>query len=98
MSPGDEVYGGQVVGQHTRGDDLVINVCKTKHLTNHRKSFADITEGIAPAHIFSLDDAIEYLGRDELLEVTPESLRIRKHYLDHNVRAKRLKQAKKEDA
>ncbi len=97
VTPTDEVYGGQVVGQHTRGDDLVINVCKTKHLTNHRKAFADITEGITPPHIFSLDDAIEYLGSDELLEVTPKSIRIRKSYLDHNVRAKMLKQTKKED-
>ena len=95
VKPGDEVYGGQVVGQHTRGDDLVINVCKTKHLTNHRKAFADITEGIAPPHIFSLDDAIEYLCRDELLEVTPKSLRIRKKNLVHHERAKLLKQTKK---
>ena len=98
VKPTDEVYGGQVVGQHTRGDDLVINVCKTKHLTNHRKSFADITEGIAPARIFSLDDAIEYLGSDELLEVTPKSLRIRKKRLAHHERAKLLRQSKKEEA
>ncbi len=95
VRPTDEVYGGQVVGQHTRGDDLVINVCKTKHLTNHRKAFADITEGIAPARIFSLDDAIEYLGSDELLEVTPKSLRIRKKRLAHHERAKLLRQSKK---
>jgi len=98
VRPGDEVYSGQVVGQHTRGDDLVINVCKTKHLTNHRKAFAEITEGIAPPHIFSLDDAIEYLGSDELLEVTPAAIRIRKTILDHNARAKKLKQAKKEES
>jgi GTP-binding protein len=95
VKPGDEVYAGQVVGQHTRGDDLVINVCKTKHLTNHRKSFAEITVGLTPPRILSLDEAIEYLGDDELLEVTPKSLRIRKKELDHNARHKVRKQAKK---
>jgi GTP-binding protein len=73
----------------------VINVCKTKHLTNHRKAFADISVGLAPPHILSLDDAIEYLGRDELLEVTPASLRIRKMNLNHEMRGKSLKAAKK---
>ena len=96
VRPGDEVYGGQVVGQHTRGDDLVINVCKAKHLTNHRKAFADITVGLAPPHVLSLDNAIEYLGSDELLEVTPQSLRIRKDNLNHERRGKSVKQAKKE--
>ncbi len=95
VKPGDEVYAGQVVGQHTRGDDLVINVCKTKHLTNHRKAFADITTGLTPPRILSLDEAIEYLGDDELLEVTPKALRIRKKELDHNARHKVIKQAKK---
>ncbi len=95
VKPGDEVYAGQVVGQHTRGDDLIINVCKTKHLTNHRKAFADITTGLTPPRILSLDEAIEYLGDDELLEVTPKSLRIRKKALDHNTRHKAVKQAKK---
>ncbi len=95
VKPGDEVYAGQVVGQHTRGDDLIINVCKAKHLTNHRKAFADITTGLTPPRILSLDEAIEYLGDDELLEVTPKSLRIRKKVLDHNTRHKAVKQAKK---
>lgn len=98
VKPGDEVYGGQVVGQHTRGDDLVINVCKAKHLTNHRKAFADITVGLAPPRNLSLDDAIEYLGEDELLEVTPQSLRIRKTNLNHEARSKAIKQAKKAQA
>ena len=95
VKPGDEVYAGQVVGQHTRGDDLVINVCKTKHLTNHRKAFAEITTGLTPPRILSLDEAIEYLGDDELLEVTPKSLRIRKKELDHNARHKVMKNKKK---
>ncbi len=95
VKPGDEVYAGQVVGQHARGDDLVINVCKTKHLTNHRKAFADITTGLTPPHILSLDEAIEYLSEDELLEVTPKALRIRKKELDHNARGKAIKSKKK---
>jgi len=95
VKPGDEVYAGQVVGQHARGDDLVINVCKTKHLTNHRKAFADITIGLAPPIIHSLDEAMEYLSDDELLEVTPAALRIRKRELDHNLRGRAIKSKKK---
>ncbi len=95
VKPGDEVYAGQVVGQHARGDDLVINVCKTKHLTNHRKAFADITTGLTPPKVLSLDEAIEYLSDDELLEVTPAALRIRKKELDHNARGKAIKSKKK---
>jgi GTP-binding protein len=94
VSPEDEVYSGQVVGQYTRNSDLVVNVCKTKHLTNHRKSFAEITVGLTPPRIMSLDEAIEYLGTDELLEVTPRSLRVRKKVLNHDVRQKATKQAK----
>jgi GTP-binding protein len=94
VTPEDHVYAGQVVGQYTRDDDLVVNVCKTKHLTNHRKSFAEINVGMTPARILSLDDAIDYLDTDELLEVTPHSLRVRKRELDHNVRQRAAKQAK----
>jgi GTP-binding protein len=94
VSPEDEVYGGQVVGQYSRNSDLVVNVCKTKHLTNHRKSFAEINVGLTPPRIMSLDEAIEYLGTDELLEVTPHSLRVRKRELKHDIRQKAAKQAK----
>jgi len=95
VSPEDEVYNGQVVGQYTRGGDLVVNVCKTKHLTNHRKSFAEINVGLTPPRIMSLDEAIEYLGQDELLEVTPKSLRVRKKELKHDIRQKEAKRATK---
>jgi GTP-binding protein len=88
VSPEDKVYGGQVVGQYYRNDDLIVNVCKAKHLTNHRKSFAEITIGLTPPRVFSLDEAIEYLATDELLEVTPKSLRIRKRVLEHERRKK----------
>jgi len=89
----DQVYCGQVVGQHIRDDDLVINVCKAKHLTNHRKSFAEITEGIAPPRLMSLDEAIEYLSNDELLEVTPQAQRVRKRILNHEQRKQAAKRA-----
>lgn len=92
--PGDEVYAGQVVGQYIRDDDLVVNVCKTKHLTNHRKSFAEINVGLTPPRLMSLDEAIEYLGGDELLEVTPRSLRVRKKVLNHETRQKTAKRVK----
>jgi GTP-binding protein len=95
VSPEDEVYGGQVVGQYTRSGDLVVNVCKTKHLTNHRKSFAEINVGLTPPRLMSLDEAIEYLGQDELLEVTPRSLRVRKQELKHDIRQKEVKRATK---
>ncbi len=94
VTPGDEVYSGQVVGQHIRDDDLVINVCKARHVTNHRKSFAEINVGLTPPRIMSLDEAIEYLGSDELLEVTPRSLRVRKKTLNHEIRQKAAKRAR----
>jgi GTP-binding protein len=96
VTPEDQVYAGQVVGQYSREDDLVVNVCKTKHLTNHRKSFAEINVGLTPPRILSLDEAIDYLDVDELLEVTPKSLRVRKKQLDHNVRQRAAKQARQE--
>ncbi|GAB4408305.1 MAG: translational GTPase TypA [Anaerolineae bacterium] len=96
VTPEDQVYAGQVVGQYSREDDLVVNVCKTKHLTNHRKSFAEINVGLTPPRILSLDEAIDYLDVDELLEVTPKSLRVRKKQLDHNMRQRAAKQAKQE--
>jgi GTP-binding protein len=91
VSPGDQVYVGQVTGEHIRDNDLVVNVCKAKHLTNHRQSTSEITIGLTPPRILSLDDAIEYLGGDELLEVTPRSLRIRKKVLSHEERYKARK-------
>ena len=94
VSPGDKVYGGQVVGQNARDEEMVVNVCKTKHLTNVRKSFSDITVGLTPPRILSLDESIEYLGADELLEVTPKSLRIRKRNLNHDLRARAIKREK----
>ncbi len=93
VRPGDEVYGGQIVGQNQRDTEMVVNVCKAKHLTNVRKSFSDITVGLTPSRIMSLDECIEYLEADELLEVTPQSLRLRKRTLNHD---RRIRAAKKE--
>ena len=92
--PGEEVYKGQVVGQHIRDDELVINVCRTKNLTGHRAVPKAIIESLSPPRILSLDDAIEYLGSDELLEVTPAALRVRKKELRHEMRQKEAKRAK----
>ncbi|HTP11496.1 MAG TPA: translational GTPase TypA [Anaerolineae bacterium] len=82
IGPVVEVYEGMVVGQHIRDTDLAVNVCKKKHLTNMRSSTGDIAVRLTPPRVMSLDDCIEYLGPDELLEVTPQSLRIRKRILN----------------
>jgi GTP-binding protein len=95
VMPGDQVYAGQVVGQHIRDEDLVINVCRTKHLTGHRAVPTAIVEALSTPRLMSLDESIEYLSADELLEVTPDSLRIRKKELKHEQRMKEAKKAKK---
>jgi GTP-binding protein len=93
-APGEQVYAGQVVGQHIRAEELVINVCRTKNLTGHRAVPRAIVEALPAPRIMSLDESIEYLGPDELLEVTPESLRIRKKELRHDIRQREIKRAK----
>ena len=94
LQPGDEVYSGQVVGQNARHEDLVINVCKAKNSTGHRATPKAVAVSLSTPRIFSLDDAIEYLSFDELLEVTPTSLRIRKKDLNHDRRRKKRKKEK----
>jgi GTP-binding protein len=86
VEPGDSVYMGQVVGINNRSDDLVVNVVKKKNLTNHRATQSADAVKISQAKKMSLEQCIEFIDRDELLEVTPQSLRIRKLYLDHNDR------------
>ena len=95
VGPGIDVYGGMVVGEHQRPGDLDVNVCKKKALNNMRTSFKEIDSRLTPPKEMSLDECIEYLADDELLEVTPENLRIRKRELDANERQKILKRAKK---
>jgi GTP-binding protein len=82
VEPNDPVYTGQVIGEHIRPDDLVINVCKTKKLSNMRASSADEKSNITPAIKFSLEEAMEYIRNDEYVEVTPKSIRVRKITLD----------------
>ncbi|MEN6617945.1 MAG: translational GTPase TypA [Rikenellaceae bacterium] len=89
IHPGDEVYSGQVVGEHSRGEDLGINICKTKKLTNIRASGTDDKAMLAPPIIFSLEESLEYIQEDELVEITPKSIRLRKIYLDENDRKRR---------
>ncbi len=86
INPQDEVYAGQVVGEHVHDNDLVINVTKAKQLTNMRASGADDKARIVPPIIFSLEEALEYIKEDELVEVTPKSMRMRKIILDHLAR------------
>lgn len=94
IAPGFDVYGGMVVGENQRPDDLEVNICKTKHLTNMRNAVRDIEVRLAPYRNMSLDECIEYLTDDEFLEVTPENLRIRKRILAHHIRGRATKRAK----
>ena len=82
VEPGEPIYGGQVVGEHTRDFDLNVNICKTKKLTNVRAAGSDEKVALPPAVKFSLEEALEYIQEDELVEVTPHSMRIRKILLD----------------
>ena len=93
IEPGIEVYRGMVVGENKRPDDIEINVCKTKHLTNMRNNIREIDHRLVTPREMSLDQYIEYLADDELLEVTPKNLRIRKRVLDHGTR---MRDAKRE--
>ena len=81
VNPGEEIYEGQVIGKNSRGNDMVINITKTKKLSNVRSSGADDKAKIVPAIKFSLEEALEYIQKDEYVEVTPRSLRLRKVYL-----------------
>ena len=84
--PQEEVYAGQVVGEHVHDNDIVVNVTKAKQLTNVRASGTDEKAHIIPPVEFSLEEALEYIKGDEYVEVTPKSMRIRKIILDHNDR------------
>ncbi|GGN10280.1 GTP-binding protein [Dyadobacter beijingensis] len=86
VDPGDEIYGGQVVGEHNRPNDIVVNLQEAKKLTNMRASGSDDGLRIAPKINFSLEESMEYIQKDEYLEVTPQNMRMRKIYLDENER------------
>nr|WP_294469285.1 translational GTPase TypA [uncultured Sellimonas sp.] len=86
ISPGERVYAGMVVGENAKTDDIEINVCRAKHLTNTRASGSDDALKLSPPRILSLEEALDFIDTDELLEVTPKSLRIRKKILDSRLR------------
>lgn len=83
IDPGEEVYAGEVVGEHVHDNDLVVNVCKAKQLTNVRASGSDDKAHIVPKTVMSLEECLEYIKEDEYVEVTPKSMRMRKIILDH---------------
>jgi GTP-binding protein len=91
ISPGDEIYTGQIIGESIRPGDLVINVVRAKQLTNMRASGSDGTVKITPKIDFSLEEALEYIQADEYVEVTPKSIRLRKILLDENERKRNEK-------
>ncbi len=93
VGPAVEVYSGMIVGQYNRQDDLELNVCKAKHLTNMRSKSSDGTVQLTPHTQLSLEQCIDFIEDDELLEVTPKSLRLRKRYLDANERKRHQKTA-----
>ena len=88
IGAGEKVYAGMVIGQTGRSEDIEVNVCKTKKLTNTRSSSADDALRLSPPRILSLEQALDFIDTDELLEVTPKSLRIRKKILDHTMRTR----------
>jgi len=94
VKPGDEVYAGQVVGRNIRAEELVINVCQAKQLTNFREKPSATSDMLNAARNLSLDDSIQYLEKGDLLEVTPVALRIRKKDLRHEIRQREAKRAK----
>lgn len=97
IGPGTQVYEGMIVGESSRPEDIVVNVCKKKHLTNMRSATADEALRLTPPVQLSLEECIEFLAEDELLEVTPKSLRLRKKILNHEMRKKMEARAKKEE-
>jgi GTP-binding protein len=91
IDPGEDIYAGQVIGENTRPDDIVINVTRAKQLTNMRASGSDENVKITPKINFSLEEAMEYIEKDEYLEITPKAIRMRKIFLDENERKRASK-------
>ncbi|MCA9543598.1 MAG: translational GTPase TypA, partial [Myxococcales bacterium] len=97
VEPSEKVYGGQVVGESARQQDLVVNPCKAKKLDNMRTAFKEIDTGLNVVRKMALEEALEYINADELVEVTPAAIRLRKRILDHSDRRRLEKQATKAD-
>jgi len=91
IGPGRQVYAGQIVGQNAKADDMAVNVCKRKHLTNFRAAGSDDALRLTPPVIMSMEQALEFIADDELLEITPKSLRLRKRELSHEQRMRKRK-------
>jgi GTP-binding protein len=88
INPGTKVYQGMIVGENARSEDLIVNICKKKHVTNMRASGTDESLRLTPPVIFSLEQALEFIEEDELVEITPKNIRLRKRTLDNNMRSK----------
>ncbi len=91
VNPGDEVYEGMIVGEHCRENDLIVNITRSKQLTNVRAAGTDENILLAPPRKFTIEDAIGYINNDELIEVTPEIIRMRKKYLSENERKRNVR-------
>jgi len=91
INPGTPVYAGQVVGQNAKTEDLTVNVCKRKQLTNFRAAGSDDSIRLTPPRIMSMEEALEFIADDELLEITPQNLRLRKRELSHEMRMRKRK-------
>ena len=94
IPPGTEVYPGMIIGENSRSEDMDVNVCKEKQLTNHRAAAADATVKLSPHNQQSLEQALEFIADDECVEVTPDEIRLRKVELDPTVRARAAKARK----
>ena len=94
VEPGTEIYEGMIVGEHNRENDLTVNIVKAKQMTNMRSANKDQTSTMKKPRIMSLEESLEYLNEDEYLEVTPESIRLRKKILEKNEREKSAKRKK----
>ena len=97
VAPGTETYGGMIVGENSRGEDMDVNICREKKVTNMRASSSDATVVLVPPRLLSLDQALEFIATDECVEVTPSFVRLRKVELDPNIRARARKAAKSRD-
>jgi GTP-binding protein len=98
IGPGTEVYEGMIIGENARSEDMDVNVTKEKQLTNHRASSAEVLERLVPFRVLSLEQALEFIREDECVEVTPQSVRLRKVVLDGLTRGRAAKRAKRADA
>jgi GTP-binding protein len=88
ISAGTKVYEGMIVGENSRNEDIVVNVCKKKHVTNMRASGSDEALRLTPIRVMSLEQCLEFISDDELVEITPKNIRLRKRILDTELRAK----------